>query len=234
MQLRIFAALALLLGATSADAVSPVADYQFNGTLASSISGAPDLATVGSGTQINGDFVNGTSQLVLKFTAGSGLLLSPTTSILSNPGVYTIRLLARHYETTSYEKYIDFSNLQDDVGLYDNSGYLGLYPEGFGQDLTIVPVYVEVVMTRDASGIAKGYINGVLQFIDDDSVNLAGFISNANTLYFFLDDIASGSGEVADGAVARITIWNTVLSDQEVAALEPDLIFAGDFDNASP
>jgi hypothetical protein len=216
-----------------ANATTPVADYAFQNSLASSVGSAPDLTVVGSGTSFATETVNGQSQTVFTFPAGSGLSLNPTTSIFTSPGVYTIRLLARHDEVTTYEKYIDFLDRAVDVGLYDNSGYLRLYPEGAGLDLKIDTGYVDVVMTRDVSGTARGYINGVLQFTDDDSVNAAAVVSNANTLFFFLDDVGTGT-EVAPGAVARITIWDAVLSEQEIASLEPDLIFADEFDEGGP
>lgn len=227
-------AVAVLLALTASAANgAPVADYALQNSLASAIAGAPDLAKAGTGTTgFTTESVNGNAQTVFTFSAGIGLSLSPTTTILSNPGVYTIRLLTRH-DSSGYVKYIDFMNLGVDVGLYDDNGHLNLYPEGEGSNQNIGSGYNDVVLTRDANGIARGYLNGVLQFIDDDSVHASGVISNANTLYFFLDDTVSSS-EVANGAVARITIWDSVLGAQEVAALEPDLIFADEFDEGGP
>jgi Concanavalin A-like lectin/glucanases superfamily len=220
----------LLLGANSAIATPPlVADYQFQSNLQSSIAGAPDLVLVGAGTAYATETVYFQSQTVLTFSAGSGIALTPVTSILSSSGSYTIALLARITTTSSYRKFIDFDNATADTGLYNNNGFLEFYSYAGGNSTVIGTKYADIVLSRDSSGGLAGYYNGALQFSIDDAANQWGVVDASNTLRFFLDDHVGGGVEDSDGAVARVRLWDGVLNAQEVQELT-DPIFADGFE----
>jgi hypothetical protein len=225
----------LLLSVSGLAIASPVlvADYQFDNSLASSISGAPDLALVGLDTGYASEQVLYylPPQTVLTFSAGSGVALNPTTQILSSPGVYTIALQVRITDTSVdlFSKYIDFNNATADAGLYDNGGRLEFYPQSSGSGLVIGTKYADVVLTRDGSGLVAGYFNGMPQFSYDDSVVQLGVIDAANTLRFFLDDTVGAGTEQSPGAVARIRIWDGALDAEAVKELT-DPIFADGFE----
>jgi Concanavalin A-like lectin/glucanases superfamily len=79
--------------------------------------------------------------------------------------------------------------------------------------------YVQVVLTRDASGVVTGYVDGAQQFQLGDSGK--GVISSANLLRFFQDNLDGGSpGEASAGSVARIRVYNYALTFNEVQGLD--------------
>lgn len=222
--------LALLATAGSAGAAE-VADYQFQNDLHSAIAGAPDLAVIGTGTAYATESVYNINRTVLTHTVDSGLVLTPTTSVLSNPGIYTIFLRVRHVASpTSYAKYVDVANGTMDEGLYDDGGHLRFYSYGYGLDQPIAADYVDIVVTRDAAGAMVGYVNGAPEFNVDDSTDPIGIVSDANTLRFVYDDDTTSNIESAPGAVARIRIWNTALTPAEIKEIS-ETIFANGFES---
>lgn len=209
-----------------------VADYAFDDDLHSSIPGAPDLVATGAGTGFASENVLGESDNVFTHAADSGLALAPMSALLAEPGVYTIIMRVRHDEETNrlHVKYIDYADGTDDAGLYDTAGTLNFYPLGSGSVSLINPGYVDIAITRDSAGTVAGYVNGLSQFVLDDSMSMGGVIDGSDTLRFVVDDETTSGDESAAGAVARIRIWDTALSPSEVAALSIDRIFGDGFD----
>src|SRR5215475_15131056 len=104
---------------------APVADYTFQNSLASGVTGAPDLAFIGAAqTYVSESVEGGAAQTVLSFAAGSGVALPTASSILPNAGIYTILLTVRHTNGSGFCKYVDFSGGAQDLGLYDHGGIL--------------------------------------------------------------------------------------------------------------
>src|SRR5258706_12520637 len=122
----------LLLAAGCAEALSLTGDYLFQNNLSNSAAPAADLSFVGVNHSFQSENVFGTTQTVLTFSAGSGIELTPTTSALVNPGVYTIAFTARIHETTNFSKYVDFTNGTFDAGLYNQVGVLTLQYSAHG------------------------------------------------------------------------------------------------------
>lgn len=215
------AGLALLctLAAPGADAAL-TADYQFQNTRASSVGGAPALVDVGPGANAFAtDFVDSVPRTVLTFPQGNGLSLAPTTGVTAS-NTYSIAILARLTTISGYRKYVDYKNGASDNGLYNYSGTLYFYPTAQGVATPIVAgSYAQVVITRDAAGNMVGYVNGVQQISFVDAAT-DGVIDAANTLRFFIDDTATGGNEASAGAVARIRVFNNVLTPSEVAGLD--------------
>lgn len=215
-----FILLLLTIGGSGNALAALTADYQFEGVLTSSVAGAPALTTAGPGT--NGfavEIVDGGSRTVLTFPQDNGLALAPTTAVTAN-GTYSIVLLARLADITGYRRYLDVQNATADTGLYNLDGQLNFYNSATGSGAPITAnSYRQVVLTRDGlTGTVVGYVDGVEQFNFIDGGG-DGIISAANTLRFFVDD-AVVSGENSAGAVARIRIFDTVLTSGQVAALD--------------
>lgn len=209
----------LLLVASCAGASSLSGDYLFQNNLSNSAAPAADLSYVGVNHAFQSENVFGTTQTVLAFSAGSGIELTPTTSGLSNPGVYTIAFTARIHSSANYSKYVDFADGTLDAGLYNHGGVLSFRQPIDGPYTLIGYDYENIALTRDATGQLRGYVNGALQFAYDDSATQYGVISGSNTLRFFVDDSVTGA-EQSDGAIARLRIYYDALSDQAIAALE--------------
>jgi hypothetical protein len=210
------------IGATSAGAVPPlVADYQFQNSHASSIAGSPDLTDIGAGTNAFGtDDINGHVATDLSFPQDNGLSLSPTVVDFPSPDIYSVVMYFKFATTDGYRRILDFKNGTEDRGLYSLNGILDFYGDNGGSSVTITPgVYAQVVLT-DAGGQVTGYVNGVQQFTFDDTSSMDATIDD-NTLRFFQDNTSGGAtGEDSAGSVARIRVYNGVLSASDVAGLD--------------
>jgi len=207
---------AVLSGAAAHAALK--ADYQFENTLASSTPAPPALTDLGAGNSFVTDTVDAVSRIVLQFPQGNGLSLSPTTGVIPS-GTYTIVVLFRFDTVFGYRKIVDFKNGTSDNGLYNLDSNLRFYNVALGSGTPIgAGVYVQVVLTRDASGNVVGYVNGTQYISFADGGSLA-VIDGSNTLRFFKDDTLQGT-ENSAGAVARIRLFDTALSSSEVAALD--------------
>jgi hypothetical protein len=207
---------------TPADAALRV-DYQFQNTLASSLGAPPALTTLGLGTNaFASESVNGSPQTVLTFPAENGVQLMPTTGVIPNDH-YTLMVLFRFAQITNraWQRIVDFENGTSDRGLYSHEGVLELYPYARGTTAQIkANEYLLVVLTRDITGTVTGYIDGIKQFSYDDSSTDAAVIDASNTLRFFRDNETGGpSGESSAGAVARIQLYDTALTANQVASL---------------
>jgi hypothetical protein len=200
-----------------AAATALTADYRFQDSPGSSAGDAPDLAPSGDeGELLFVDDATG-GQVVLTFSGGSGMSLTPTDDVVDNDR-YTIELVFLFRDLTGYAKIIDFRAGSDDSGLYSFDGCLNLYPESLARTRAIREgSFVQVVLTRTASARVDGYVNGVRQFSIRD-VDEFAVIDNDDTLWFFRDDRTT-QDEFSDGAVARIRLYDRPLTAGEVAAL---------------
>lgn len=170
----------------SAQSATVVADYQFNNTLSSSVSGVPGLVNNGSsGTNtFITDTVDGQSRAVLQFPNGNGVNLSPTTGVLED-GSYAIVLLFKFDAVTGYRKIIDFKNRSVDLGFYNRNGSLLFYDFTSSSNGGIAPnTFVQVVLTRDSAGSTTGYVNGVQMFNFQDTRGDALPDGNARPIFF--------------------------------------------------
>jgi hypothetical protein len=208
-----FALLCAFAGAQAAE----VADYRFDGDFTSSIGGAPELVEL---APFGGVFAH---ELVLDrnawlFPQGVGLSLD-TTGLVSS-AVYSIAMQVRVSETDPYMKLIDTSGLLLDPGFYVIGEDIGFYDEAFGEiDGPLQPnLYYTIVVTRDADGTYVGYIDGDERFRFQDTEGQA-LIPADGLLHFLRDDETTANGETADGAIARLRLFDTALGPAEVAAL---------------
>jgi hypothetical protein len=222
---KLFIAIAPLAGATiaglwSLGAALPakaavVANYQFQNTLSSTIPSAPDLVpfVLGSYSSVS---IGGTPTTVYNFGKQQGLSLDATGLISDN---YTIAALLSFDDISGYRKILDFKNLTSDTGLYTLGGQLNFYNEAIDGPTVGPGNFFEAVLTRDSStALMTAYFDGTPVFSFTDSADLA-VISTDNLLNIFQDDLAV-PGENSSGSVAGLRIFDNVLTDAEVAALD--------------
>ena len=183
-----------VLGATIAPAhATLVHDYELNGTLDDAL-GGPSLTPHGGALSLTG------------YTFGVNQGLDVSGLSVDGAGPYAIDIGFSFDETGGYRRILDFKNLTSDTGLYNFNSYANFYNEATGAS----PVFTagqqaDLVLTRSASGLVSTYVNNVLQFSFDDSVNqLAVF----TVLNFFIDDNVV-PGEASSGFVDYIRIGNS-------------------------
>lgn len=210
-----------------ARAATPVAEYNFQNTLSSSVAGAPDLVNlVDTARKVPNVFttaiVDGMARTVLRFPQSNGVALGPTTGLISND-VYSIEILFSFDETDGYRRILDFLNGESQSGVYNLDGELIFYPGQQSADAAPITAddFHHLVITRDAGGRVTGFIDGVQRLSYDDRARYGAVDEESNRLRFFQDNTDGGAeGESASGEVARIRIYNTVLTAQEIVALD--------------
>lgn len=207
-----------MLLAGSAAAVE-VADYRFQDSYASSVGSAPALAPNLPGQSFSTESLNGVARRVLNFPIGAGVELSTAGLIANNQ--YSIAMLVRIEDSVGYIKCIDVSNGAVEEGLYVHNGRLEYYP--IPTSSPIAPIgsgsYHQIVLTRSTAGVLSGYVDGRLMFSDQDAEDISLIDAGANRIRFMIDDEITLAEESA-GSLARLRIWNHVLTPAEVAALE--------------
>ena len=173
--LRFIAAAAMLLATADADAVLR-ADYRFQGTLTSSVAGAPALTNFGAGNGFATESINGGSQPVLTFPQGGGVSL-PTVNTIVPGNTYSLAMFVRLVDVSGYRKYVDFKNRTSDNGVYVLDGALNFY--------------------NFATGTTAPIAANVLNFFLDDSVTTGGEASAGAVARLQVYDNALTPAEVA-------------------------------------
>lgn len=193
--------------------------------------------------------VDGVSQQVLNFVdveseSVSGYYdeagVQAQTNGFVDPSNYSVVLLADFSLTTDVlaTKVMDFKNLSSDAGLYVNDSTGLLYFNGAltgsngvptGGTPTVSGTYTQIVLTRDSSdNTVTVYQDGTEAFSFDDTSDLAVLGDATDTgnqfLTLFQDDGTGPGGTLDDedslGDIARVRLYNGVLSTQQVAALD--------------
>jgi hypothetical protein len=196
-----------------------VANYQFQNTLSSTIPSAPDLVpfVLGSYSSVS---IGGTPTTVYNFGKQQGLSLDVTGLIRDK---YTIAALVSFDDISGFRKIFDFMNLTSESGLYTLRGQLFFMPIAMGGPTVLPGTFFEVVLTREytfTSTLVTAYFDGTPVFSFDDGYSHHGRISPANLLNIFQDDATTGGRDSSSGSVAGLRIFNNVLTDAEVAALD--------------
>jgi hypothetical protein len=222
------AALALLVGsgllAGCTPPPGPTADYRFQNSMASSVGSPADLVMFSGSPVYKTETVGGATRRVLTFGAGNGPALLPSYPT-TKYDVYSMAVRFRFDAVSGYRRILDLKGGASESGLYVRDGKLAFYPHALGTAAPIqVGKYAQVVLTRGAAGTVTGYVNGAKQFQFADTANNAVI---DNDLFFgirliwFVDNKRGGiaQNEESSGAVARIRLWDRVLSANEVADL---------------
>lgn len=221
----LLAALVLLVGGGSADAATLKANYQLQGDLTSAVGGAPSLTDLGSGNRFVRERVDGVERQVLRFPEGNGLALS--TSGLVDPRSYSVVLLFRLDELSSFRRILDFSDSTSDNGFYDFSGNAVIYGSDGGASrsgIVFDDAYAQVILT---SAPAAGDSQRVVAYVNGTEVVAAtapkDFALNAGTLRLFQDNTQGpAGGEESAGALACLLVYDGVLSAEEIGQLGGD------------
>jgi hypothetical protein len=211
--------LAGLGSAASASAAELRADFHFNDTRTAPT--GQTIADIGTGNAFNAAFVDGaaSSRQVLAFPDGNGLSL-PTVGLAAS-GSYSVVLLFRlDSAAPGRRKLLDFSAGSSDAGLYLCDGRLLIellaatpcpIDAGFAGD------WAQVAITRDH------LTHEVHAYLGDDQPSTGdqgAALALGSELRFFRDDDQLPADEHSGGAVARIRVYDGVLSAAEVAGLD--------------
>jgi len=222
-------AFAVIFAAGAAHAANPmpVAQYSFNGTLASSVAGAPAL-TVTDPLGLSGygvDNVMGTLQTVWNFqgartpvTDQAGLTLS-TQGLITDNDLYSVEMVFKFTESVdAWRRILDVESRQSDNGFYvDPSNNLDIFPVAGGAAFTN-DTYHDVFLVNNR-GVVTFYLDGSAQATAATSVmNL----DLSQTMNFFLDNVvAGGQGEYSSGSIALIRVYNEALNAVPPPVPEP-------------
>lgn len=225
----VLVAATILLGVSEgAEAATLKANYQLQGSLASAVSGAPDLTNLGAGNRFVFETVDGARRQVLRFPKGNGLALSTTG--LVDPRSYSVVLLFRLDDLERFRRILDFSNSTSDNGFYDYSGNAVIYGSDDGLargGIVFDESYAQVVFTSapatDNSQRVVAYVNGAEVVAATASKD---FDLSPGTLRLFQDNTSGpAGGEESAGALACLLVYDGVLTADEVGQLatEPAL-----------
>ncbi len=190
--------------ATQAGAQTAQRIYELNGSYAETNGGS---AMVPSGGTL------GATGYTFAASQGPGV-----SNALANTGEYSIELLFRINETSSYRNLINFNGLTDDVALYCLNGRVSFYPYSAASATTdlVVGQTHRLVVTRNASTkVTTAYVDGAQKLQVTDSNNYYVASAANGILYFFHDD----GGEDTSGFLDSVRIYHSVLTPAQVAAL---------------
>ncbi len=213
-----------------------VGDYRFQDVLTSSVGPATTLSLVDpmQGTFMDSN-VLGQMQRVLNFGVSNDHGVKVNTLSFLSATTYSIVLLASFNLSpppmgSIAEKLFDFKNLSSDNGVYVNStsgliSFLGPTVLQVGGTPAVSGTYTQIVLTRDgATNQTTLYQDGVaaFQFVDTGNVAVLGDgVGGTGTfLAVFADDVTSTTDESLAGNIARLRLYNTVLTAAQVMALD--------------
>ncbi len=206
------------LGSPVSPSAALKAHYPLQGDRISVTGNAAPLADIGIGNHFAVETVDGVARQVMTFPRGGGLSLNTTD--LVRPSDYSVAMLFRLDDTSSYRRLLDFTKGTSDTGLYNLDRRAVLYPSAVeGQVAVFNETYAHLVLTSAAApgGLndTSVYVNGALAVAARTS---AGFGLGSGELRFFKDD-TSVSGEESAGAVACISAYDGTLTPSQVAQL---------------
>lgn len=216
-----------------AAAATLTADYKFQDSFSSSVAGATDIQTAGTGDTFVTETVGCTPERVLSFPKGSGVqVANPNVGAVGDDGNYSIVLDFRLSDLSGYRRIFDPSGFNSttfgsDNGLYEHSGSLAIWDGGqlgnpfIGSGSVLQPnAYTEVAFTWSSmkNTLDPGYVNGVEALSSYAPGDSGSFY--AAVMRFFKDNDPPGArNEDSAGAVARIRVYYGILTPQEVAGI---------------
>jgi hypothetical protein len=221
--------LGLLLGHDEpARAAVVKATYLFDNNLNAQEAGAPPLTAVDPlGLNSFGPAtVFGRTRTVYNFngnafptTEQGGLLFDNTGGLIANNN-YSVEMLFQFTQRDGvWRRILDVENRQADNGFYVSPGnQLDVYPVASGGKVFTNNAFHDVVLTDASDGTVKAYLDGSLSFAV--STNVMNINNPQNLVNFFLDNVGgSYNNEYSNGSVARIALFDGVLTDGQVASL---------------
>lgn len=204
-----------------------VADYWFNSDLTSEVTAAPDLLYSAPLSFVT-DFVLFKFKSIFNFTDVDGFeLLAGDMGVIDE---YTLVMLVSISNPYGQVKLVDFGGLNENSGLMVNSTSLQFngITGANGQYGTILPdEYVQIAISRSADGMLKGYVDGIEQFVVDDTENRATVNNFYQVMHLMKDDISTNSTENSAGKMARVTLFDVPFEQLQTDNFYPlgDIIF---------
>lgn len=171
------------------------------------------------GTSESASFTGGAWQWAGASAGGSGLALEFNSSYSS----YTLAFTFSYSDVGGWVKLMDFSGLSSDAGVYIHGGAFDTYDIGSsaygGTVVENVPTHV--LITRDGTtGVYSIYQNGSWVASGSD---LGNKLILENTVYLAVDDNLGGEFS-EDGSIAKLQVWDYVLSAGEISAVAASAI----------
>jgi PEP-CTERM motif len=226
MKAKLFVAVTAIVVATAmSPAHATTFTYSLNGSYAEDSNSGPSLVPYGGTLGPTGYY----------FGPNTGLSLSD--AVTAN-GPYSIDI--RFYfdsltgvTNTGYQRILDFRDRTSDSGLYSyqdgslqlfaSSYHPGLPPSGpslgdphasAGQVFSDGTM-VDLLLTRDATGLFSAYADGTLAFSVMDLTGATSFSGPNNIIWFFVDDLQSlyfypNTPEAGSGFIDSITVTSDV------------------------
>jgi hypothetical protein len=227
--IRLWKATLLLIFAAEGFAAQAglVASYSFYNSLAAQEGGVVALVPINP-LGANGfvsDTVFGQTRTVYAFNGNAMPIdqqagLELVTSGLIAPNNYSVAMIFKFTQNNDlYRRILDVQDGAADSGFYvDVSNLLRVYPVGWGTTQFTNDVYHQVVLTDANTGVVKLYLDGGLEATMNTTLM---DINNVDNLLIFFRDNNQGSylNEYSSGRVALIQLFDSILSDAEVAAL---------------
>lgn len=155
-----------------------------------------------------------------------GLQFDNTPQIVSN--VYTIELAFKFTSTGNFHRLVGFSNL---AGATNNDGFyispdpgarmvfrLGAVDNYVGPTDITPNAWHHIVFVRDALNKITYYLDGILEAdYDDGALDFVTQVANAHAISFLKDnDTGTQPFEETDGSIAKLSIYNRVLTEAEI------------------
>ena len=196
--------------ALSAFAQTPVATWNFDGTLSAAEATAPALNAINP-LGLNGfmtDTVFGVTRTVYRFDGNpsvpsqqAGLYVN-TTGLLSNDNAYSVEMVFQFEANQStWENIFGVSNRQSDNAFYvEPANKLQVWPTGDGPNTFTFGQYHHVTLTNNGAGHVTSYLDGVFQFdLTTTSMDFSAYAgaNPSRLIHFFADNVAGGGQEAA-------------------------------------
>jgi len=212
-----FHGMALVGGPTPSPTPFPAlkADYRFQGSLSSSVAGAPPLTNLvatgnGPNTFVT-DTVDGFSRQVLSFPLNNGVAMNSLSGVVTDSS-FTMVMTFKLGALSGRRRVVDASGgTAADQGVFLVDGRIE------GESLSTNPLtantYFQLVLVR-GGGFLKGYRDGFLVVTDtDDGSPLS------NGLRFF-QDYVNDPVQASGGSIARLRFYEGTMTDDQISALD--------------
>jgi len=196
--------------------------YFFNNNLNPQQIG-PALSEIVSCGATNGSYAvqaiqtsNGLCTTASTFLFNDGGGLAYPNSTVTNQ--YTIEVFCKFNTVNGWTRIIDFSNSEQDAGIYLLNNCLYLYPNGSVGNCNFVPnLYYLFAFVRDgATGIISIYVNGVLfATYNDATTNIYRPALSTTPIIFFRDDNTVPC-ESESGAVKYLSVTPDLLTATQI------------------
>ncbi|MBV8036512.1 hypothetical protein [Roseateles sp.] len=230
---RLCTGITLLASAQAFALPTPLATWNFNGTLAAAEAGAPALTAIdplGANAFVT-DMVFGVSQTVYQFNGNAlpanqqaGLSVS-TNGLLTAPNAYTVDMIFKfNVDNGSWKSILNASDRTSDNAFYVSPGNkLQVYPVADGPSTFTFGDYHRISLTNNGAGHVTAYFDGIFQFDLLTTVmdfSTYGAANPDHLLTFFADNLFDGGqGEFVSGSVAQIRLYDGELSGGDVGEL---------------